>query len=141
MDRREEYKIEFVRSFVRLVVLVLLTATIIRGDSSMPIWLGVRAAVLIEYISFSLKDGIKELVKNFLAHIFTGAVLAIGWYGAYVLFELKNRFFWENGTVLHVTVPECIKQCAIISAIGLTICAVMYTLSGKRKTDFDMERV
>jgi hypothetical protein len=132
MDLHEKYKIELVRSFVRLVVLVLLTAAIVRGDKSTPIWLGVRALVLIEYISFSLKDEVKDLVKNFLAHIFTGAVLAIGWYGAYVLFELKSRFFWENGTVLHVTVPECIKQCALLSAIGLTICAVMYIIREKR---------
>jgi hypothetical protein len=132
MDLHEKYKIELVRSFVRLVVLVLLTAAIVRGDKSTQIWLGVRALVLIEYISFSLKDEVKDLVKNFLAHIFTGAVLAIGWYGAYVLFELKSRFFWENGTVLHVTVPECIKQCALLSAIGLTICAVMYIIREKK---------
>jgi hypothetical protein len=132
MDLHEKYKIELVRSFVRLVVLVLLTATIVRGDKSTPIWLGVRALVLIEYISFSLKDELKDLVKNFLAHIFTGAVLAIGWYGAYVLFELKKKFFWENGTVLNVTVPECIKQCALLSAIGLTICAVMYIIREKK---------
>ena len=80
MDRREHYQIELTRSFARLVVLAALTLDIGLDNTVMWIWLAVRAAVLIEYISFSLKDELKDLIKNFLAHIFTADVLAIGWY-------------------------------------------------------------
>lgn len=132
MDRREHYQIELTRSFVRLAVLALLTWDIGRDNGVNAFWLGIRAAVLIEYISFSLKDELKDLIKNFIAHIFTGAVLAIAWYGAYVLFDLKKKFFFENAAVLNSTVPTCIKWCAALSVAGLTVSAVMYIIREKR---------
>lgn len=128
---REDFKIEFTRSFVRLAVIGLLVWDIARDNRVMWIWLAVRAAVLIEYISFSIKDGIKQLITNFLAHVATGAVMAYGWYGAYVLFDLKKKFFFENGAVLHATVPLCIKWCAILSAIGLTVSVLIYVFRDK----------
>ncbi|MBQ8965122.1 hypothetical protein [Ruminococcus sp.] len=129
---RKDYKAQVIRSFAELAVLVLLTADIARGNTVMWSWLAVRAAVLIEYVSFSLKDEIKDIIKNFISHVLTGAVLAFAWYGAYVLFELKSKFFDENTTVLHVTVPTCIKWCALLSVIGLTVSAVMYIVRQKR---------
>ena len=128
----EDFKIEFLRSFFRLAVLILLTVSIIRDESTMWIWLGIRAAVLIEYISFSIKDEPLAIFRNFMAHCITGAVLAFAWYGAYVLFELKKKFFRENGTVLHVTVPTCIKWCVLLSLIGMTVSAAMYIIRQKR---------
>lgn len=128
---RQDFQIEFVRSTARLAVLVLLTADIVRDNRVMWIWLAVRAAVLIEYISFSIKDEIKQLITNFLAHVATGAVLAYGWYGAYVLFDLKKKFGWENGTVLHATAPLCVKWCAILSVIGLVVSIVIYACRDK----------
>ena len=65
---REDFKIEFLRSFFRLAVLILLTVSIVRDESTMWIWLGIRAAVLIEYISFSIKDEPLAIFKNFMAH-------------------------------------------------------------------------
>ncbi|WP_295152904.1 hypothetical protein [uncultured Ruminococcus sp.] len=132
MDRREHYQIELTRSFARLVVLAALTLDIGLDNTVMWIWLAVRAAVLIEYISFSLKDELKDLIKNFLAHIFTAAVLAIGWYGAYVLFDLKQKLFFENKAVLYSTVPAIIKWGGVISLIGLTVSAVMYIIRQKK---------
>ncbi len=129
---REDYKIEFTRSAVRLAVLVFLTVTIARGDRTLWIWLAARAAVLIEYISFSLKDEPKDLVKNFLAHVLTEAVLAFGWYGAFVLFELSKKLPYGNEAVLHSTVPLCIKWGALLSVTGLVISGIMYFVRQKR---------
>lgn len=128
---KDDFQIEFTRSFIRLVVLVLLTWDIARDNRVTWIWLAVRAAVLIEYVSFGIKDTPKQLVTNFLAHIITGAVLAYGWYGAYVLFDLEKKFVWKSGTILAVTVPTCIKWCAVLSVIGLVVSIVIYVCRDK----------
>ena len=131
MERRD-YKADVTRAFFRLAVLVLLVWSIAFERSEDWIWLGVRAAVLIEYISFSIKDELKDLIKNFIAHVLTGAVLAFGWYGAYILFDLNKKFFYGNSAVLHGTVPDCIKWTALLSIAGLTVSAVMYIIREKK---------
>ena len=129
---RKDTKLEITRAYFRLGVLLLLTVNIVRDDTALWLWAGARAAVLIEYICFSLKDELKDLIKNFIAHIVTGAVLAFGWYLIFVLFELKPKFRVENSAVLHNTVPLCIKWAVLLSMIGLTVSAVLYLIREKK---------
>lgn len=128
---RDDFQIELTRSIIRLAVLVALTWDIVRDNRVMWLWLAIRAAVLIEYISFSIKDNVKQLVTNFLAHIITGAVLAYGWYWVYMTFDLKKKFGWENETILNHTAPLCLKWCAVLSVAGLVVSVVIYACRDK----------
>lgn len=147
---KDDMQIEVVRSAFRLAAMVFLIYGIVHFSvgmgvrltvgtlSAVPgkdaaIWMASKLAVIIEYVSFCLKDDAKKLVKNFLAHIVTGVVLGFGYYGAYALFDLKKKYHWELGAILHSTVKQCVTETVILSLVGLVLSIIIYSVNKNRR--------